>query len=259
MPVLAPRGPILDRNGTPLVTTRRDRIQIWPSDLPKSRYGELKRLSQLTSAAARDRARHQARGASDPLTPVTVATARTSDLVAYLAEHADEFPGVTTGRTYIRHYPYQSLAAQLLGYVGEISPGAAEALRRAATGRRPDRPGGRRVAYDSYLRGVRRRRRSCTLDALGRPRSALQTDGAAAAGARAPADADLALQEAAEQALALRHPARARRTGSGPRAAARSSRSTRTTARCSRSPRRRPTSRRVYTGRVTTKALAEQG
>ena len=45
VPVLAPRGPILDRDGKPLVVNATaTAIQIWPSDLPKSRYGELKRL-----------------------------------------------------------------------------------------------------------------------------------------------------------------------------------------------------------------------
>ena len=42
--------------------------------------------------------------------------------VEYLYEHSSQFPGVTTWRTFIRHYPYHSLAAQVLGYVGEVSP-----------------------------------------------------------------------------------------------------------------------------------------
>src|SRR5690349_16687071 len=117
VPVLAPRGEIIDRFGHPLVTNAAaTTIQIWPSDLPKSRYGELKRLSQLTQVPLREIARGIARRRSDPLTPVTIRTAANERLVAYLEEHAGDFPGVTTGRTYIRHYPYGTLAAQALGY-----------------------------------------------------------------------------------------------------------------------------------------------
>ena len=39
----------------------------------------------------------------------------------YLKEHRDEFPGVEIVDTYLRNYPYRTLAAQVLGYVGEIS------------------------------------------------------------------------------------------------------------------------------------------
>jgi len=38
VPVLAPRGWILDRDGHPLVNNRQaTAVQVWPSDLPKSR------------------------------------------------------------------------------------------------------------------------------------------------------------------------------------------------------------------------------
>ena len=49
LPVQAPRGPILDRNGTPLVTnTAATAVELWPADLPKrysDRYYELRRLA----------------------------------------------------------------------------------------------------------------------------------------------------------------------------------------------------------------------
>jgi len=43
VPVQAARGQILDRDGHPLVTNApATAVQIWPSDRPKSRYGELR-------------------------------------------------------------------------------------------------------------------------------------------------------------------------------------------------------------------------
>ena len=55
---------------------------------------------------------------------------------------------------YLRDYPYSSLAAQILGYTGEISPEELKRLRRDGY-RGGDRIGktGIEAAYDSYLRG----------------------------------------------------------------------------------------------------------
>ena len=88
-----------------------------------------------------------ARG-GDPLTPITVKTAVHDDQVFYLQEHAADFPGVQIQQTYLRDYPYQSLAAQVLGYIGEVSP--EELKRKRAAGRttaaatRSASPGSRR-------------------------------------------------------------------------------------------------------------------
>ena len=58
----------------------------------------------------------------DPLTPIIVKTSVGEEQVDYLYEHQDEFPGVKIAQVYLRGYPYSSLAAQVLGYTGEISP-----------------------------------------------------------------------------------------------------------------------------------------
>ena len=50
--VLAPRGPILDRNGRVVVLNHpAQAVQLWPNDLPKvynERYAELRRLARVT-------------------------------------------------------------------------------------------------------------------------------------------------------------------------------------------------------------------
>jgi penicillin-binding protein 2 len=205
--VQAPRGQIVDRNGVPLVTNvPATAILLWPADLPKvytTRYDELRALARLTSVplyqiAAGIKVR---RSANDFVTPVTVRQSANDSMVYYLYEHASQFPGVTTWRTFIRHYPYHSLAAQLLGYVGEISPSELAGLSKQGY-----RPGdvigqaGVESSYDSYLRGVAGAARM-HIDAFGRPRSSLVTTTIAKQGNNVRLTIDLKLQQAAEKAL----------------------------------------------------------
>ena len=42
------------------------------------------------------------------------------DTVYYLRENQERFPGVSVERVYVRHYPQGTLAAHVLGYVGQV-------------------------------------------------------------------------------------------------------------------------------------------
>ena len=86
----------------------------------------------------------------DPLTPIIVKTAVHEDQVATLLEHQADFPGVEVASTYLRDYEHQALAAQVLGYVGEISP---EELKRWK--RRTRHPRRREDRQDRGRGGVR--------------------------------------------------------------------------------------------------------
>jgi penicillin-binding protein 2 len=204
--VQAPRGPILDRNGRPLVVNQAAQaVQLWPNDLPKvytERYAELSRLAHVTRVPLYEIAAGIKRRAGDPLTPVVVRDAASKAMVTYLAEHESEFPGVIVGRSYIRQYPYHSLAAQVLGYVGEIS--ASELQSRAQTGGYA--PGdeigqaGVEARYDTYLRGVAGSQR-LHVDSHGRPQGSVITTALAKPGHRLRLTLDLRLQQAAEKAL----------------------------------------------------------
>ena len=126
----------------------------------------------------------------DPLTPVIVREAASEPMATYLSEHAADFPGVSgSARTYVRHYPYHSLAAQLLGYIGEIS--ASQLKSEAALGYKPGDEigeGGVESAYDRYLRGVAGTAR-LHVDARNRPRGSVITTTLAEAGPHAAAHA----------------------------------------------------------------------
>ncbi|WP_298212266.1 penicillin-binding protein 2 [Ferrimicrobium sp.] len=73
----------------------------------------------------------------------------------YVAEHSNEFPGVTTNFETERTYPYGSTAAHVLGYVGAISP--QQLAKLASKGYAPgDQIGlaGVEESYQNYLHGT---------------------------------------------------------------------------------------------------------
>jgi penicillin-binding protein 2 len=203
--VPAPRGTILDRNRVPLVTNATaSAIQLWPADLPPTyvdRYGELKRLARVAKVPLYEIAQGIKRRRGDVVTPVIVREAASGPMVNYLYEHSGEFPGVTIGRAYVRHYPYQQLAAQVLGYVGSISRRQLKALGSPYDLNDQIGQSGVESRYDSYLRGVDGEQR-LRIDSLGRPLSTVQLSKVASPGHALRLTIDLRLQQSAERALA---------------------------------------------------------
>ena len=178
--VEAPRGQILDVNGRPLVINLPGTaVELHPADLPMTwaaRLHELRRLSRIVHVPVNEMLRGiKARG-SDPVTPVVVRedVKRTAP-INYLYEHAQEFPGVSVTNTYLRYYPHGDLAAQVLGYVNEISAPQLKLLQRKGYSA-GDKIGeaGVEGSYDSYLRG-HAGLAQLRVDSLGRPRSPLVT------------------------------------------------------------------------------------
>jgi penicillin-binding protein 2 len=203
--IQAPRGPILDREGRVLVTNNASTaIQIWPSDLPKQRAArvqELRTLARVVNVPLWQIAATIRKHRSDPLTPVTVKYGVTLAQIGYLTEREEDFPGVHFAQTYLRKYPYGSLAPQLLGYVGEISPQQLKTLKGYRAG---DLIGqaGVESTYDKFLRGTAGVA-TLVVDSLGRPRTNLRTIRLPAPGNALRLTIDLKLQQAAEQALQI--------------------------------------------------------
>jgi penicillin-binding protein 2 len=201
--VEAPRGPILDRNGRVIVdNTAGTAVQLWVGDLPKhGRYTEIRRLASVLDVPVDELAANVDKRTGDPANPITVKTAVHDDQVAYLEEHQADFPGVQIAQTYLRHYPYQTIAAQLLGYVGEVSPAELKTLARQGY-RAGDEVGqaGVEANVDTFLRG-RAGLAQIRVDSAGRPRSALELRRSAQAGNAVQLTIDVGLQRAAEKAL----------------------------------------------------------
>jgi penicillin-binding protein 2 len=205
LPQDAPRGLILDRNGHVLVrNTLGWSIDLWPSDLPKSkrtRQAELEHLASITGVRLKEIERRIGDYAGDPLTPVVIRRGIHMDQISYLQEHQLDFPGIRLSQSYLRKYPYQSLAAHLLGYVGEIT--APQLKRMRSQGYKlGDVIGqaGIESTYDTYLRGTAGSSQ-LTVDSRGRPTSQIEPKVLPRAGNTLRLTIDIGVQRAAEQAL----------------------------------------------------------
>jgi len=198
----APRGTILDRDGRVIVdNVAGTAVKLWVGDLPRNRrYAVIKRLAGVLRVSPLALAKEVDERAADPINPITVKTAVGEDQVAYLYEHASEFPGVQIQQTYLRHYPYQSLAAQVLGYVGEVSQ---ENLDRNPRLYKPgDKVGkaGVESKLDAFLRGDAGQAQ-IRVDSMGRPQGPLEPRREARPGSAVRLTIDIGLQRAAERAL----------------------------------------------------------
>ncbi|HZD86751.1 MAG TPA: penicillin-binding protein 2 [Gaiellaceae bacterium] len=205
--VQAPRGPILDRNGHVLVTNQSvTSVELWWADLPKvysRRFRELHELSRVTRVPLYEIARmiKQRKAAGDLFTPIVIRGQAPTAMATFLEERARNFPGVVLDPRYVRHYPDGPLAAQLLGYVGQISQ---PQLRQLASQgyQAGDEIGqsGIEGQYDTYLRGVAGSAR-VRVDSLGRPRGGRTLLTPAQPGETVRLTLDVSLQRAAQQAL----------------------------------------------------------
>jgi penicillin-binding protein 2 len=199
----APRGPILDRYGRTVVSNvAGTAVQLWVADMPKTGRNDLvQRLARVLDVSPRALAREVEGRRGDPLTPITVKTSVGEEQVNYLYEHQAEFPGVEIVQVYLRDYTYGTLAAQILGYTGEISPEELKALRGDGY-RAGDRIGktGVEAGFDSYLRG-NRGLAQIRVDSLGRPQSRVELRQEPRPGYALRLTLDMRLQRAAERAL----------------------------------------------------------
>jgi penicillin-binding protein 2 len=178
----APRGRILDRNGTVMVDNRVavvvavDRSQL--ADLPAPRQDDvLARLAEELTGAGHPTNVEQIRTRLEDVrfsryAPVPIAVDVPEELKIYLDERAADFPAVVATRTAVRAYPFGPLAAHVLGYVGKIN--ADELAEREGEVGKPyvlnDEIGksGVEQTYERWLRGTPGERR-IEVDARGDP------------------------------------------------------------------------------------------
>ncbi len=218
--VAAPRGEIRDRVGKILVDSKPSiAVQLTPPDLPKN-PARVRRLYRRLAAVlgispARKKCAVPGLGtfrlseiACDvkqqvallPYADVTIATDVTPYVQYYLAERQDRFPGVSVQQVWLRRYPLNDVAAQLLGTVGRIT--LAETKDRHFRGASPNSivgQSGLEYYYDKDLRGTDGTQR-LRVDALGRFKGYLPGT-KPVPGHTLKLSLDLGLQRAGQQAL----------------------------------------------------------
>ncbi len=159
LPIPAPRGQILDREGQPIVeSTVTNAVQIVPSALPPQGHPRLelyRRLGRLLGMSAAHIQALVIKGrTSVPYAPVTIKTDAGRGVLTVLAEQQSKYPGVTQQPVSIRSYPYGEMAANVLGYVGQVSE--PELKLHAFAGVQQGTVVGQEgleYYYDRYLRG----------------------------------------------------------------------------------------------------------
>lgn len=201
---IAPRGRILDRNGVELVTNRPSLTVTADQDVASETI-ELMLLSNLLgipTIAAKRRIQDSSQSAQSSRT-VLIDAPRTT--IAYIQEHADVFPNVYIEQRTQRSYPYGETACHVLGYTGTVTTEQIEASATNNSGityENGDTTGqaGVEYQYEQVLQGVRGEQ-TVYVDANGNIMN-YSTSVPAESGSDVVLTIDLAIQQAAEQALA---------------------------------------------------------
>ena len=158
-------GPRRHRSGAQGRDPRPQRATSWSTTAPRWRFSstrpscrgphrrrerEFARLGKvigMSPKAIRKQLHQQTKDV--PANPVTLQRDVGYDLVYYLRENQDSYPGVSVQRVYVRNYPDGTLAAQIFGYVREVTEAAAQ--RAPLPGPDSGRPG-RPVRDREHLR-----------------------------------------------------------------------------------------------------------
>jgi penicillin-binding protein 2 len=154
--VEAPRGRILDDKGRVLVKNRTAlAVGIARDDLPKSPKAALalkKRLATLLGMTVKEINLRLADRRTSPYKPSVIAEDVPQSAIFTIRERQEDYPGVQTLTLPVRTYPFGTLAAQILGYVGETNQTELKTLKSYQLGDSIGRTGIERT-YEKFLRG----------------------------------------------------------------------------------------------------------
>jgi penicillin-binding protein 2 len=159
--IVAPRGKIVARNGEVLVDNRTSlALQVDLSKLPEDeaqRNTELREIGALVHMKlprVLERIEEE-EGVVAAGAPLTLRRDVGYNLIYYIEEHPGKFPGVTVEKVFVRNYPQEDEAAQILGHSGEVDE---EELKEGPyKGLEPGEVVGKEgleYTYDEVLRGT---------------------------------------------------------------------------------------------------------
>lgn len=119
--ILAPRGSMYDRKGAVIAGNRPSfAVSILPAEYSNpQRVTPL--LAELTGVSTAQITQLLAAAEDSPFTPLRIKVDADTPLIIRITEQRQELPGVIIEALPVRHYPYQNLAAHVLGYVGALN------------------------------------------------------------------------------------------------------------------------------------------
>jgi penicillin-binding protein 2 len=205
IPIPAPRGAILDRNGKLLVDSRPT-YNVTLAREPIKTIDVMERLDEYAQGLKVDRQYLVERldwiKKQPGFETMVIKENATMEDIAWVDAHNLEFPELHVELQPQRHYPYAEKMAHVLGYVGEISPKQLERPEYQEKGFKPGDiigKGGLEQYYDQHLRGVPGYKK-VLVDSRGRVQSELEVV-QPQAGQDLVSTIDIDLQLAAEESL----------------------------------------------------------
>ncbi|MGC2188497.1 MAG: penicillin-binding protein 2, partial [Candidatus Sulfotelmatobacter sp.] len=122
VPILAPRGKILDREGRTIVDNYPSFSALLLRDSSRDLNADADLIAQglhLDANEVRERIRHFA--AIPQYQPIFLKEDITPDELAFIDAHRNELPELDTIMAHRRLYPRNGFMAHLIGYVGEVT------------------------------------------------------------------------------------------------------------------------------------------
>lgn len=122
VPILAPRGKILDREGRTIVDNYPSFTALLMRDSSRDLSADASLIAQGLHLDAKDvRERIRKFAAMPQYQPIYLKDDITPDELAFIEAHRNELPELETIMAYRRLYPRNGFTAHLIGYVGEVS------------------------------------------------------------------------------------------------------------------------------------------
>jgi penicillin-binding protein 2 len=200
IPLPADRGNIVDRNGQLVATNRLSRgVYLWPrQQSPQAWQQTALKLENILNIPATEILDRLEQTSYDSPLPVRISQQISPEAFVALAEYAPELPGVEVFAGSTRLYPHRSLAAHVIGYIGEATETDMAANPLYPNGMIVGQMGIERLA-NAQLEG-KWGHRFVEVDAKGQEIRLLGEE-SALSGETVSLTLDLNLQRAAEQAL----------------------------------------------------------
>ena len=124
VPILAPRGKILDREGRLIVDNYPSYSALLLRDQSHDLNADAEKIAEglhISADSIREKVRRDQLARKPVFQPIIIKDDITQDERAFIESHRDEYPELEILPIHRRLYPKNGFMAQLIGYVGEVS------------------------------------------------------------------------------------------------------------------------------------------